>query len=75
MGATVVKIEPPQGDFYHGYMMSTRGNGGVNYNFELENRGKRSITLDLTNPASSEVVERGFADDEIADLAASRVFG
>ena len=65
MGADVVKIEPPQGDFYRGYMMATRGNGGVNYNFELENRGKRSITLDLTNPASAEVVKRLCTDADI----------
>ena len=65
MGADVVKIEPPQGDFYRGYMMATRGDGNLNYNFELENRGKRSITLDLANPAAAEVVTRLCADADV----------
>lgn len=74
MGADVVKIEPPQGDFYRGYMMSTRGTGGINYNFELENRGKRSITLDLANPASADVVKRlcAGADVFITNLVPER---
>jgi len=64
MGADVVKIEPPTGDFYRGHLASSRGTG-INYNFELENRGKRSITLDLTRPDASEVVKRLCEDADI----------
>lgn len=63
MGADVVKIEPPNGDFYRGYMQA--GNDDLNYNFELENRGKRSVTLDLRVPAGAEVVKRLCADADI----------
>jgi crotonobetainyl-CoA:carnitine CoA-transferase CaiB-like acyl-CoA transferase len=58
MGAEAVKVEPPSGDFYRGYLMSQRGDGEVNYNFELENRGKRSVTVDLGRPGGAEVVLR-----------------
>jgi crotonobetainyl-CoA:carnitine CoA-transferase CaiB-like acyl-CoA transferase len=37
-------------------MMSSRGDGDTNFNFELENRGKRSIAIDLGAPGASEVV-------------------
>ena len=64
MGADVVKVEPPSGDFYRGHLATDRG-GGRNYNFEFENRGKRSITLDLTQPDASEVVKRLCEDADI----------
>jgi formyl-CoA transferase len=54
-GADVVKVEPPGGEPYRGY-------GGVqtgfNYFFELDNRGKRGMTLDLDNPTAREVIYR-----------------
>jgi len=65
MGADVVKIEPPNGDFYRGYQVFQRGNGGVNFNFELENRGKRSVTVDLREHAGAEVVLRLCRDADV----------
>jgi len=55
LGATVIKIEPPEGD-------DTRGWGppfkdGLSAYFACCNRGKRSIALDLRDPASRPVVE------------------
>lgn len=64
MGADVVKVEPPTGDFYRGHLAADRG-GGRNYNFEFENRGKRSITLDLTQRGASDVVKRLCEDADI----------
>jgi len=53
-GADVVKIEPPEGDPFRGLfagLIELEGNPP----FELDNRGKRSIALDLETPAGKEV--------------------
>jgi crotonobetainyl-CoA:carnitine CoA-transferase CaiB-like acyl-CoA transferase len=47
-GATVIKVEPPDGD-------PQRGNTNTAY-FELDNRGKRSICLDLKTAAARSVL-------------------
>jgi crotonobetainyl-CoA:carnitine CoA-transferase CaiB-like acyl-CoA transferase len=47
-GADVVKIEPPTGDPFRGIFLSAVGiDVPFNPPFELDNRGKRSIALDL----------------------------
>ncbi len=47
-GAEVVKIEPPEGDPMRGLFVQAAGvDVPVNPPFELDNRGKRSLTLDL----------------------------
>ena len=47
-GAQVVKIEPPTGDPFRGLFASVMGVAApMNPPFELDNRGKRSIALDL----------------------------
>jgi len=47
-GADVIKIEPPNGDPSRGFLASVTGEPiPVNPLFELDNRGKRSIVLDL----------------------------
>ena len=59
-GADVVKIERLDGD----PMRSVIANGlspaadGVDYLFEMANRNKRGIALDVTTPAGREVFER-----------------
>jgi crotonobetainyl-CoA:carnitine CoA-transferase CaiB-like acyl-CoA transferase len=47
-GAEVVKIEPPTGDPFRG-LLSAMGLDGTNPPFELDNRGKRSVALNLAN--------------------------
>ena len=51
-GARVVKIEPPEGDPLRG--LAATGlvpyQPDVNPAFQLDNRGKRSVTLDLDAP-------------------------
>jgi crotonobetainyl-CoA:carnitine CoA-transferase CaiB-like acyl-CoA transferase len=49
LGAEVIKVEMPKGD---------PGRSYVPVQFETENRNKRSIALDLKNPAAKEVVQR-----------------
>ena len=49
-GADVVKIEPPTGDPFRGLFANALGAAiPVNPPFEIDNRGKRSICLDLAN--------------------------
>lgn len=50
-GADVIKIEPPEGDPFRG-MYAQRG---VNGAFELDNRGKRSVALDVGSEPGREV--------------------
>ncbi len=59
LGADVIKVEPPGGEVMRGVVavdVSTPYH--VNFLFELENRGKRSITVDLQSPAGPDVVRR-----------------
>jgi crotonobetainyl-CoA:carnitine CoA-transferase CaiB-like acyl-CoA transferase len=46
-GADVVKIEPPNGDPFRG-LLSAFGGDGSNPPFELDNRNKRSVGLNLS---------------------------
>ena len=60
MGADVIKVEPLAGDPYR--WMSSDGTYGfefpINYAFEMDNRGKRGISLDLNKPEASEIVRK-----------------
>jgi crotonobetainyl-CoA:carnitine CoA-transferase CaiB-like acyl-CoA transferase len=47
-GADVIKIEPPDGDPFRG-LLSAFGGDGSSPPFELDNRNKRSIGLNLSN--------------------------
>ncbi len=55
MGASVIKVEPPWGDLwrYAQAVLPTDGRPFMAYN-----RGKRSMTLNLANPESADVVRR-----------------
>ena len=52
-GADVVKIEPPAGDPARNFGRMLGGDLPVNPVFELDNRGKRSIALDLSTERAS----------------------
>jgi len=58
-GADVVKIEPPRGDPMRQFY---RAVAGVELpgcpGFDLDNRGKRSVALDLTDPAAREAARK-----------------
>jgi crotonobetainyl-CoA:carnitine CoA-transferase CaiB-like acyl-CoA transferase len=56
LGAEVTKVEMPAGD---------PGRGYVAVQFATENRNKRSLALDLKNPAAKEIVHRLVRNAEI----------
>ena len=51
-GAEVVKVEPPEGDAMRQWPPV---NGGYSENFASVNRGKKSVALDLKNPADRDL--------------------
>lgn len=55
MGAEVIKIEPPEGDMLRHWPPHT---DGFSENFASLNRGKKSIALDLKNPADRDIAWR-----------------
>ena len=58
-GADVIKVEPPAGDFWrHGHRVPPQPKADVPYQFHLNNRNKRGMTLDLKSPAAQPVLER-----------------
>jgi crotonobetainyl-CoA:carnitine CoA-transferase CaiB-like acyl-CoA transferase len=56
-GADVVKIEPLDGDPFRG-LLSALGAGGTSPPFELDNRNKRSVALDLGVAEAREIAAR-----------------
>src|SRR5258705_8622156 len=54
-GADVVKIEPPTGDPARTFQRMLGGDMPTNPPFELDNRSKRSIALDLSLPEARDV--------------------
>jgi len=57
LGADVIKVEPPTGDPQRGLKnLLNRDAGGVNPFLEVPNRGKRSISLDLTSEGGYEIL-------------------
>jgi len=59
-GANVIKIEPPStGDPYRTfYCMPPNPTANEDYAWQLTNRNKRSLALDLKNPQSPEIIAR-----------------
>jgi crotonobetainyl-CoA:carnitine CoA-transferase CaiB-like acyl-CoA transferase len=58
-GAHVVKIEPPDGDPFRGLYLTASGvELPANPPFELDNRGKRSIALDLRTAEARAIAHR-----------------
>jgi len=68
LGAEVIKVEPPEGDAFRAYQMSSQGYDyefAGNYAFELDNRGKRSVTVALDKPGGPELVKRLALDADV----------
>jgi crotonobetainyl-CoA:carnitine CoA-transferase CaiB-like acyl-CoA transferase len=56
-GADVVKVESPQGDPIRGLVNAGVGPmDGITFTWEIVNRNKSGIALDLTNPAAREIL-------------------
>jgi crotonobetainyl-CoA:carnitine CoA-transferase CaiB-like acyl-CoA transferase len=65
-GAEVIKIEPPTGDPFRGLFASVLGNAApLNPPFDLDNRGKRSIVLDLEKDEAREIALKLIADADV----------
>ncbi|MFQ5875853.1 MAG: CaiB/BaiF CoA transferase family protein, partial [Dehalococcoidia bacterium] len=70
LGAEITKIEHPErGDPVRSITVSTRGvvphTGGLNIAFELLNRGKQSLGINLENPRGQEVVRNLAANSDV----------
>jgi itaconate CoA-transferase len=61
-GAEVIKIERPEGDFARGYDKAAAGQSSY---FVWLNRGKTSVTLDLSTPNGKARLEELLADADI----------
>ena len=63
LGAEVIKIERPgEGDFARSYDKYVLGQASF---FVWLNRGKRSLTLDVKNPAANQILGRLLADADV----------
>ncbi len=66
LGADVIKVEPPGGEVMRGVVpVDAQGTYRVNFLFELENRGKRSVTIDLRAPAGQQLLRRLLAGADV----------
>jgi crotonobetainyl-CoA:carnitine CoA-transferase CaiB-like acyl-CoA transferase len=64
-GADVVKVEPPQGDPARNFGRMLGGDLPVNPVFELDNRGKRSIAVDLSEERGTDLVHQLVAEADV----------
>ena len=62
MGAEVVKVEPPDGDALRQWPPITRG---FSENFASVNRNKKSVVLDLKDPASARIARELALDSDV----------
>ncbi len=72
-GADVIKVEPPGGDPARQFTRMLGGDLDVNPVFELDNRGKRGLVLDLSSPEGVEsmLALLGSADVFITNIRAT----
>ncbi|WP_165189058.1 CaiB/BaiF CoA transferase family protein [Caulobacter soli] len=56
-GADVIKIESPDGDPVRGFFDTLGSDQAANPIFELDNRGKRSVVLDIRTPAGRDAAK------------------
>lgn len=65
-GATVIKVEPPDGDATRlGDPAFPGGEGSIGATFLRMNRNKRSVTLDLKSPAGRDALARLIANADV----------
>lgn len=58
LGAEIIKIEPPGGDWMRHFSLKNDYRAGESISFLTFNRNKRSMTINLKNPDSLEVIQR-----------------
>ncbi len=65
-GADVIKIEPPTGDPFRGLFASALGAAiPINPPFEIDNRGKRSVCLNLENAEALAIAHRLISEADV----------
>jgi crotonobetainyl-CoA:carnitine CoA-transferase CaiB-like acyl-CoA transferase len=64
-GADVIKIEGPEGDPIRSLVVGGVQTEGPTYTWEVWNRNKRGIALDLTQPEAQKVVHELVADADV----------
>jgi crotonobetainyl-CoA:carnitine CoA-transferase CaiB-like acyl-CoA transferase len=65
LGAEVLKIEPPEGDPYRSLVVDKREVGAPNFSMEQNNRGKKSLVIDLKQPAGREAFRAVLAGADV----------
>ena len=68
LGADVIKVEPLDGDPARGFSRPAKLPPEIkdyDFQFDVDNRGKRSIAVDLGSPQGQEVVHRLIADADV----------
>lgn len=68
LGADVIKVEPISGDPMRGMSRPTKGVEGVDgfdFQFDVDNRGKRSIAVALDRPEGAALVRRLVGDAQV----------
>ena len=64
-GADVIKVESPKGDPWRVFPTPTKGEDLGNPLFDLDNRGKRAITLDTSQPEGLAALKRLIRDADV----------
>jgi crotonobetainyl-CoA:carnitine CoA-transferase CaiB-like acyl-CoA transferase len=64
-GADVLKIEGPDGDPVRGLVIAGLIPGGPQFTWEMWNRGKRAIALDLNLPEGKEILYQAVAQADV----------
>lgn len=64
-GADVIKIEGPDGDPVRGLVTAGIAPDGPRYTWEMWNRNKRAVALDLRNPQAQAIVHDLVADADV----------
>jgi crotonobetainyl-CoA:carnitine CoA-transferase CaiB-like acyl-CoA transferase len=65
MGAEILKVEPPKGDWMRHYAYVNLYPAGESISFLCFNRNKRSLVLNLKDPRAVEIVKRMVADVDV----------
>ena len=65
LGADVVALEPPEGALHRNWAVAGHFVGGQSVNFLATGRNKRSLAVDLKNPAGKAVVTRLIARADV----------
>src|SRR3990167_5627381 len=64
-GAEVIKVERPQGDPMRHVFADAKSEISINPTFDLDNRGKRAVVLDISKPEGRDALARLAAEADV----------